>query len=452
VIHDAIVIGAGLSGLVCARRLISAGADAIVVEAQPRVGGRLVNGTVGGAVVDLGGQWLSVDQPRLLALAGELGVASEPQPRHGRPVLDDGAPGFWPQLVAAIAQWRAIRRITRQITQVVRAVLDGDPAAAPDAARLDAIALGPWLAGTIGNAVARDRIAMHAELVFATDPAGVSLLAYLARLAATGGFAPRGPDLPGGGRDHRFVGGAQRLAIALAAPLGPALHLDAPVMAIDRDRQTLVVRGPAGSHAARHVVLALPPGLAIRIAPGRPPPLRELAASLHRGAVVKCFAAYDRAFWRDTGLSGEAYRPRGTVRAVVDASPSGGPPVLSAFVVGAAAAAWHQREPRDRRLEVLETLAAVFGEPARTPLDYLETDWAIDPWSAGCVASTPPGALAAGTAWRGSHDRIHLAGTEAAIRWPGYMEGAIEAGERSAAEILDGDGVSFVSPTAHGSK
>src|SRR5207302_354129 len=144
----------------------------------------------------------------------------------------------------------------------------------------------------------------------------------------------------------------------------------------------VTVRGPAGSHAARRAVLALPPSLAIRIAPDLPAPLHRLGAAIQRGAVVKCFAAYDRAFWRDAGLSGEAYRPR------------------------------------------------------RAPRDYLEADWAADPWSAGCVASTPPGALAAGAVWRGAHGRLHLAGTEAAVRWPGYMEGAIEAGERAAADAL----------------
>ena len=433
-IHDAIVVGAGLSGLVCARRLAAAGASAIVVEARPRVGGRLWNGKVGDAVVDLGGQWLSVDQPRLLALATELGVSSAAQRREGRLVLDDGgrAHGLFAQLGTAIAQWRAVRRIGR----MMRAIPPEAPAEARGAGELDAVALGPWLAGTIGNPVARERIAMHAELVFAADPAGLSLLAYLARLGTTGGFAPRGPDLPGGGRDHCFVGGAQTLAHRLADALGDAVRLAVPALGIERDGGLLIVRGPAGSYAARHVVLAVPPSLAIRIAPGLPEPIRRLASAMQRGAVVKCFAAYDRAFWRDAGLSGEAYRPRGTVRAVVDASaPEDGSPVLLAFIVGAAATGWHERDPEDRRREVLEALAELFGEPARAPLDYLEADWAIDPWSAGCVAGTPPGALIPGAVWRGSHDRIHLAGAEAAVRWPGYMEGAIEAGERAAGQV-----------------
>lgn len=437
-IHDAIVVGAGLSGLVCARRLVEAGADAIVVEARPRVGGRLWNGKVGDAVVDLGGQWLSVGQPRLLALAAALDVPTIAQRRDGHAKLDDGgrAHGLFAQLGTAIAQWRAMRRIGR----MMRAIPPEAPARARDAAALDAVALGPWLAGTIGNPVARERITMHAELVFAADPAGLSLLAYLARLGATGGFGPRGPDLPGGGRDHRFIGGAQILAHRLADALGDGVRLDAPALAIEPDGTSLVVRGArgaAGSHVARHVVLALPPSLAIRIAPTLPAPIRQLGAAMQHGSVVKCFAAYDRAFWRDAGLSGEAYQARGTVRAVVDASASDvGTPVLLAFVVGTAAAAWHARDPRDRRREVLETLAELFGDPARTPLEYLEADWAADPWSAGCVVATPPGALIAGATWRGAHGRIHLAGAEAAMQWPGYMEGAIEAGERAADEVL----------------
>jgi monoamine oxidase len=443
VIRDAVVIGAGLSGLVCARRLIDAGADALVVEARPRVGGRLAGGVVGGAAVDLGGQWMSVDQPKLLALAGALGVASQPQPRAGRAVIDDGrAVGLFAQLAAAIAQWRAVRRITR----LARRVSGGaDPARA---AELDAIAVGPWLAGTIGNSIARARIAMHAELVFAADPASLSLLDYLARLGATGGFDPPGPDLPGGGRDHRFLGGAHQLAVALAGGLGAAVQLAAPVAAIEAEGRGFAVRGPAGAHRARHVVLAIAPPLAVPICPALPAlpaPLRQLAGAMHAGAVVKCFAAYDRAFWRDAGLSGEAYCPHGIVRAVVDATPEidRGPGVLLAFLVGDPAAGWHARDPGERRRELLASLGSVFGEPAGAPIDTLEADWSIDPWSAGCVASTPPGALTRGAgAWRGSFGGLHLAGTETAIRWPGYMEGAIEAGERAADAVLSGGGSS----------
>lgn len=35
-------------------------------------------------------------------------------------------------------------------------------------------------------------------------------------------------------------------------------------------------------------------------------------------------------------------------------------------------------------------------------------------------------------------DRIYFAGTETATHWSGYMEGAVEAGERAAREVREG--------------
>ena len=88
---DAIVVGAGLSGLVCARRLVEGGARIAVLEARNRVGGRLFTGRVGGAAVDLGGQWITPGQPRVAALAAELGVIAAKHERDGEALVEDGA-------------------------------------------------------------------------------------------------------------------------------------------------------------------------------------------------------------------------------------------------------------------------------------------------------------------------------------------------------------------------
>lgn len=70
--------------------------------------------------------------------------------------------------------------------------------------------------------------------------------------------------------------------------------------------------------------------------------------------------------------------------------------------------------------------------------DYVDKDWAAEPWSAGCYTGVmPPGVLTAyGAALRKPCGRIHWAGTETARIWCGYMEGAIESGERAAEEVL----------------
>ena len=72
---DVVVVGAGLAGLIAARDLLAAGVSVLVLEARGRVGGRLLNHTLeGGAVVEVGGQWVGPTQDRVLALADELGV------------------------------------------------------------------------------------------------------------------------------------------------------------------------------------------------------------------------------------------------------------------------------------------------------------------------------------------------------------------------------------------
>jgi monoamine oxidase len=156
------------------------------------------------------------------------------------------------------------------------------------------------------------------------------------------------------------------------------------------------------------------------------------------GSAIKCVATYDSAFWRIEGWSGEAVSDTGPVQLAFDASgPRGDAPALVGFVLGERARHWGAEPEGDRRAAVLASFARFFGDAALEPLDYLEKDWCADPWSRGCpVAVLPAGALTAcGAAIREPCGRIHWAGTETATRSVGYMDGAVEAGERAAAEV-----------------
>src|SRR3954447_17867237 len=75
---DVVVIGAGISGLTAARRLIQAGVKSVLVlEANDRVGGRTVNLEVGkGVITEGGGEWVGPGQDRVLALIKELGLST----------------------------------------------------------------------------------------------------------------------------------------------------------------------------------------------------------------------------------------------------------------------------------------------------------------------------------------------------------------------------------------
>ena len=157
------------------------------------------------------------------------------------------------------------------------------------------------------------------------------------------------------------------------------------------------------------------------------------------GAVIKCHAVYDAPFWREKGLNGRVESDRGPCTITCDnSSPDGETGVLTGFILGSDAREWGRREPGERQKAVLECFARYFGEEALGPLAYAETDWGAEIYSRGGYAGVPvPGMLLDhGPALTEPVGRIYWAGAETASEWNGYMDGAVESGERVAREVL----------------
>lgn len=99
---DVIIVGAGLAGLTAADVLARAGRAVTVVEARPFVGGRTMavapDGLGDGVWFDMGATWHWEDQPRVRALALDLGMGVFPQYRRGQAVTED-MPGAAPSKV-----------------------------------------------------------------------------------------------------------------------------------------------------------------------------------------------------------------------------------------------------------------------------------------------------------------------------------------------------------------
>lgn len=82
---SAIVIGAGLAGLVAARELVEQGHAVTVLEARARAGGRALSLLAGHGAVDLGPAWIwPAMQPQVTAMTDALGLERLPQFEGGQ--------------------------------------------------------------------------------------------------------------------------------------------------------------------------------------------------------------------------------------------------------------------------------------------------------------------------------------------------------------------------------
>ena len=66
------MVGAGISGLIAARTVLAAGLTPLILEADERVGGRILTEVVlPGVAVELGAEWIGDTHDRMFALAAE---------------------------------------------------------------------------------------------------------------------------------------------------------------------------------------------------------------------------------------------------------------------------------------------------------------------------------------------------------------------------------------------
>lgn len=460
------IIGGGTSGLVVAWRLANAGIPCEIFEASGRTGGRMYtlrDFTPQGHFCELGGEFVDPAHVELIKLCEELGIKIQPvhAENSGSDLFDFGGRSYYTgDFLDRVSRTGAFLPVAAQISADQAVLLDGDGNWTPRAYELDALPLSKYLErlkqSTEGWVITLIALACHAEYGIPIDKqSSLNLVDTL----ETGGEP--GLEIVGDSQEAlRIKDGSGALPQILterllSPPLSArvSINLRHELTRISKDGvgYGLSFRTPDKPALVRtfsRVVLALPftrlRDLRGLDSLGLTAEKMIAIARLGYGENAKLMVGTSSRPWRQRPeganplLSGTIYSDRG-FQIVWDTSAGqerdGG--VLTNFVTGPAA--------RSEEAGVLATLMAGLKAlspdiaEAVDPLVRTSFFWPLHPHTRASYAGALTGQYTHFFEYAARselNDTLFFAGEHTSAKSAGFMNGAVEAGERVAREIL----------------
>ncbi|MBW2244263.1 MAG: FAD-dependent oxidoreductase [Deltaproteobacteria bacterium] len=473
--YDVIVIGGGFAGITAARELQHAGLRTLVLEARNRLGGRTFTTRVGGELFELGGTWVHSTQPHVFSEVNRYGLELV-ETQSGVPeraVWWDGerareagmgemlavmkeafcAPPGGEEIDAPLSALQAFALLSRQMSEFHAGAGTAFPRP------FDPFSSEGWKdADTLSI---RDRLN---ELDLSADRAG--LLEGVLGASAHGSFdeasfaemlrwwALSGQDLSRYSDSvarYRLRDGTESLIQAMLADGQPDVRLATAVTEVIQDGEGVEIRTESGGRLrARAAIAALPMNVVanIRFTPALHPDKVAASRERHAGAGVKVYVRLRNPLPPTTIFAGESepFTSIFGMKSDVEGAE------LVAFGTDPAKIDVHDRAAVQVALrrflpevEVVSTLAY---------------DWNLDPYSLGTWCVLKKGQMTRSlAALREPHGLVHFAGGDIALGWRGFIDGAIESGNRVAHDLIarlegrpEQDAPSTEARTAHSSE
>jgi monoamine oxidase len=428
-----VIVGAGLAGLRAADLIRAAGGRVVVLEARGQAGGRVR--TLRAPFSDrlygeAGAARIANAHGRVLRLVADAGLTLMPfAPSAGAPVIATPL-GRWrlPEELGAAGAALKLRSdetgnapgalAQRYVGPLPAELKDARPLSPDVLHRMrdyDRVTWPEWLKsrGASPGAIAL--------MTLGGDSRELSALYVLQQMALLGGS----------NQFYKIEGGMQRLVQALLVRAAGTVRFNAVVTRVEQHARGVAVgyldRGRATSIAASRVIFTNPFSTLqhVSMQPALPAAKASAVAGLAYYPGTRILLQSKTRFWEKQGLSGSA-RTSDPAELWDAAHEQNGPRGLLSVTVG-----------RTLTLNEGLTLAARVFPAIRNGFERgAVVPWSQEPWSRGAFAVFRPGQL---TAWASEMSRpdgrMYFAG-EHTSPWSGWMEGALESGERAAAEVL----------------
>jgi monoamine oxidase len=415
-IADAIIVGAGAAGLMCARELRRAGKQMLVLEAGARVGGRILTlyGTNAGVPLELGAEFIHGDAPETRRLLDEAKLVTIP-------VLGEHYRSDRGQMSLQGPVWKRMARVFNRL----------------NSERKHDRSFEEFLADKPGGSRLKQERDLARGFVQGFSAADT-------RLISEKSIAQQGNPTEGAAEAARIVNGYAALIEYLRREVADVIRLNVVVRrVIWNDTRVRVIDRSGTEHLARAAIITVPlPMLqdgSISFEP-EVPALRKAARQLVMGHVARMCIVVKERFWEkkvDTlcyvhtpGRPFTVWWTQHPAQAPLIIGWAGGPPAVELMESG------------DTEGVAIRELARAFGlRPSRMKalVDSIYMHgWTLDPNIRGAYTyAGVGGAFAHRTLARPIDSRLFLAGEATDAAAGGTVEAALVSGKRAARKALD---------------
>jgi monoamine oxidase len=448
-----VVIGAGLAGLTCAYRLQQSGINATIYEANSRLGGRCWTRRgdfADGQIAEHGGELIDQGHTAIRQLAQELRLPLDNQlaaePNGTEPFYHFGGTDY--SYRTAVGDIKTIwQKLHRDLSEASYPTLYNH--ATVRGAQLDQMSIVDWINESVPGGIHSRLgqlldVAYNIEYGAECDRQSALNLLYLLGYNSPGQFTIFGAS----NEKYHVRGGNDQIVSELAARLGPQIVTGTALVAARRNAAgTYTVTFQSGRRTfdiiADKVVFALPFSIlnsSVNLTRSGFSELKRIAIrELAMGANSKLNVQFSRRHWHILGNNGDTFADTG-YQATWDVTRGqpGTAGILVDYTGGNIANTFGSGTPASRAGQFLAQVEPVLpGLSAewngRATIDF----WPGNPLSRGSYSFWQVGQYTRFAGIEGAQDgNAHFCGEHTSIDAQGYLEGAVETGERAAGEVI----------------